>query len=532
MGPEDSQNHTRAGAIGAWLTAELPQLRGVWPTGGELVLWVIVVLATFPPVFSALALGYFPLQMDELVIAWSAKRLAQGELIYRDFFIHYPPVGFYGLALSFELLGHSLASLRIVQILSTLALTGILYLLLRRLGGPRLSAAAASLVFPWAMFWYWPVPSMYWLCLPVALAALLLIELPFHRNGRSEAAEQRFNTPAFLAGVLAGLIGLSIQPLGLVTCAWLVLRVMTPPIRRSMLLSVLIGVLAPVLLVGVVLVASGNLTDALSATVVYPAQAYEQGGGFNDLPLPRMFEAALAAAWARGPVAFLLHWVVLLLPVLVGLLAFIRLASRRRSVDVINFLLFAIILMLYLRGRTDWVHAMFFLVFVIVLGWRLLRDDGTSGWMKRLGHGWVGLALALGIAMWISNWLAFSARGPSIRVDDAVRERADAIMSYVPTEYRDATVLNLPHGSSVYFFRDAKAPPWDWVLPPSERTHSEDIYAGLSEWLEHNEVPVVILTGDHGQKLWREPSALSVTLHRDYRPLRASGSGPLVLLRQ
>ncbi|NNG17645.1 MAG: hypothetical protein HKM89_14305 [Gemmatimonadales bacterium] len=532
MGPEDGQTRKRYGAIGAWLTSGPPHPRGAWPTGGELALWVILILATFPPVFSALALGYFPLQMDELVIAWSAKRIAQGELIYRDFFIHYPPVGFYGLALSFELLGHSLAALRIVQIVSTMTLTGVSYLLLRRLGGARLGAAAASLVFPWAVFWYWPVPSMYWLCLPLAVAALLLIELPFKDRRGSEAKSHRFNTPAFLAGILAGLTGLSIQPLGLMTSAWLVLRVVTPPIRRSMLIAVLAGMLAPVLLVVAMLAVGGNLADAISATVVYPAQAYEQGGGFNDLPLPRMFEAALAGAWARGPVAFLLHWVILALPVLVGLFALIRFAARRRPADVVNLLMFAVIIMVYLRGRTDWVHAAFFLVFVLVLGWRLLHDDGTSGWMKRLGHGWVGLALALGVAMWTSTWLAHKAGGPSVRVDDALRARADAIMSYVPAEFQDATVLNLPHGSSLYFFRDANAPPWDWVLPPSQRTHSEDIYSGLSEWLERNEIPVVILTGDHGQKLWREPSPLSVALRRDYRPFQRAGPDPLVLLRQ
>jgi hypothetical protein len=373
---------------------------------------------------------------------------------------------------------------------------------------------------------------MYWLCLPVAVLAVLLIELPLTDRRRSEAGGYHLNVPAFLAGTLAGLTGLSVQPLGVVTCAWLVLRAMAPPIRRSVLTSLLIGIAAPVAVVVAALAVGGNLAEAIGATVVYPTQGYEQGGGFNDLPLRTMFGPALARAWARGPVAFLLHWVVLTLPFLVGLLALIRVAARRRPVDLINLLIFAVILMVYLRGRTDWVHVTFFLIFVMVLGWRLLHEDGTSAWMKRLGYGWVGLALALGVTMWSSTWLAHKASGPSIRVDDVLRARADAIMSYVPAEHQDATVLNLPYGSSLYFFRDANAPPWDWVLPPSQHTHRDDVYSGLSEWLERHRVPVVILTGDHGRQLWREPSALSATLRRDYRPYRRAGPDPLVLLRQ
>ncbi len=517
--------------IGAWLTAMSSQSRWARPTCGELVLGLILILVTVPPVFSALAIEYFPIQMDELVIAWTAERVARGELIYRDFFIHYPPVGFYGLALSFELLGHSLASLRIVQIISTMTLTGVSYLLLHRLGGPRLGVAAASLVFPWAVFWYWPVPSMYWLCLPVAVAALLLTELACE-GGRSGTKGHRLNTPAFLAGVLAGLTGLSIQPLGLVTCAWLVLRTVTPPIRRSVIASLVVGVAAPVLLVVGAFVMSGNLAEAIGATVVYPTRDYEQAGGFNDLPLGTAFRASLASAWARGPVAFLLHWVVLSLPLAVGTLALIRIVTRRRLTDLVHLLMFTVLLIVYLRGRTDWVHAVVFLVFVIILGWRLLHEDGTPGRIRRLGYGWVGLALGLGVAMWSSTWLGHKTGGPSIRIDDILRARAEALMSHVPAEFQDATVLNLPYGSSLYFFRDAKAPPWDWVLPPSQRIHSDAIYTGLSEWLEREQVPVVILTGNQGRNLWLEPSALSAALDRYYRPYGRAESDPIVLLRQ
>ena len=531
MGP-DVEKRKRYHAIGAWLASVSSRQRGAWPTGGELVLCVILIMVTFPPVFSALALDYLPPQPDEYVIAWAAERVARGELIYRDFFIHYPPVGFYGLALSFKLLGHTLASLRIVQILSAMSLTGVLYMLLRRLGGARLGAAAASLVFPWALFWYWPVPSMYWLCMPVAISALLLIERAFKDRRRSEAKGYHLNAPAFLAGTLAGLTGLSIQPLGLVTCAWLALRVTKPPIQRSVLIALLLGIAAPVLLVVAALSVGGNLADAIQATVAYPARAYVQEGGFNDPPFRTMFWAALAAAWARGPVAFLLHWVILSLPVSVGLLALTRVATRRGPGDLINLLMFASILMVYLRGRTDWVHATFLLIFVMVLGWRQLHENSTPSWTRRLGYAWVGLALALGIIMWCSTWLAHKADGPSIRVDDLVRVELNALMSHLPPEYQEAPLLSLPSGSSIYFFRDAIGPPWDLVLPPSQCVHGDDVYPGLSEWLERHQVPVVILAWGSGLRLWREPSALSATLQRDYRPYGRAGPHALILLRR
>ncbi|MCH2171118.1 glycosyltransferase family 39 protein [Myxococcota bacterium] len=87
-----------------------------------------------------------PLERDEGEYAYIAWRWLEGELPYREAFDQKPPLVFAAYASAFALLGVGVDAVRVLGVLWTAGTTLLLYMLVRRLGGP-LPAAWSALLY-------------------------------------------------------------------------------------------------------------------------------------------------------------------------------------------------------------------------------------------------------------------------------------------------------------------------------------------------------------------------------------------------
>ena len=111
---------------------------------------------------------------DEGLMLQAARRIAQGQVPYSDFWWYYPPGQPYLLGGLWSLAGPSLMTWRIVRVLADAAVAVLAYALARREAGPRLSLAAwAGAALAMGQL---PQPHPFAIALALALGGLLLFE--------------------------------------------------------------------------------------------------------------------------------------------------------------------------------------------------------------------------------------------------------------------------------------------------------------------------------------------------------------------
>jgi hypothetical protein len=111
---------------------------------------------------------------DEGLMLQAARRIAQGQVPYSDFWWYYPPGQPYLLGGLWSLAGPSLMTWRIVRVLADAAVAVLAYALARREAGPKLSLAAwAGAALAMGQL---PQPHPFPIALALALGGLLLFE--------------------------------------------------------------------------------------------------------------------------------------------------------------------------------------------------------------------------------------------------------------------------------------------------------------------------------------------------------------------
>jgi hypothetical protein len=134
---------------------------------------------------------------DESYFLYQAKRLSEGEVMYRDVFDFITPLAMYVMAAAYRVLGTTLETARLVTAAVHASAVCLVYLAARRLGVRRVLAVAPALAL--AAFGYptFPEASSHWFA--TALMALLALGLVGWRwDVRSG--------PAFALGVVDGAI--------------------------------------------------------------------------------------------------------------------------------------------------------------------------------------------------------------------------------------------------------------------------------------------------------------------------------------
>ncbi|MBI4831837.1 MAG: glycosyltransferase family 39 protein [Candidatus Lindowbacteria bacterium] len=101
------------------------------------------------------------IQADESTYIYGALEMIKGSLIYRDFWVFYPPGIFFLAIAAFGLLGKSLFALRLTLILEAAVTTAALYLLGRRCV-PRFASISACILFIALGVDLWPVFGHHW----------------------------------------------------------------------------------------------------------------------------------------------------------------------------------------------------------------------------------------------------------------------------------------------------------------------------------------------------------------------------------
>ena len=485
--------------------------------------WAILLAAiALPLLISVFSYGYFPVQADETNLAWVGKLIAMGRLPYRDFFSFIPPLTLYGLGAFFKAAGSSLANLRLLSISWLLLTTILCYGLCIRQGTPAKWACAAAFAIPAVYVPYWPVPSHHYLAMALGLSACLLVW-----SGRPAT------TRWLLGGALCGLSGLALQTEGVFFAGLLALKLLLDPStdRRRSALAAVASLASPLALVALILVLNGTAGDAIRDLVLWPFRYYKQPGGFNDVHALRFLGGLLGSSWpatfslpALAPVCLLI--VALTLPVLALALASMGpLFEIRRGKKLLPALLppsgVLLCLLLYVRGRADWVHLALWAPVFLLLAFTAID------WTKERGRPraikiWLVAVLLLSAVRWPLYW---TRHPPSLRqvlkTDAEFRERTILPMLHsIPGLEGDGLPLLYlsPQGSGCYFFWAPDPPPVDWLLPPAARYNAPWEYERLARFMREHRIPVVVIPERYYGSFLTDPSPLRDELRRAYRP--------------
>ena len=458
----------------------------------------------------AMSPRFYPIQIDEARLAWEGHVLTRGGSLYHDAFTHRPPLGVWLTALVFTACGSSLLAARVMMLVMLVVAGWLMWALLRRLSANPGLAFAAALYPAWACFPVWPQPSAHWMYLPFALGALLLLERALDRDdGRLLLA----------TGVLGGLTGLVIQTEGAVTCAWLLLRALPARGQRRRRVGLLLsGMLIPVALTAGILLLRGNLAAGVHAVVLFPLTDYHSTGGFNDVDLLLNLRDHLRWAWVHHGVAgpLLLAANLTLILGAVGMAAR-ALYLRRRTRERARLACAALLLAVFARGRTDWIHLMAYAPLLLVL----LAESAIEAHpepARRAASTVVTAALACSGLLWVTVCAADVTPTDWVTADDELKAEMNAVLAGVPAELRDEPLLAMPFGGVYYLYRDAASPPIDWIFYPSQGYFGSEDLARVTAWIAEEDVRLVLLQDPDGpnRAFLEEASPLQELLQREF----------------
>jgi hypothetical protein len=289
-----------------------------FPTGAVAKIAALIFSAAF--VFLAAAMSRQINVYDEGLIIVGAMRVAQGEVLHRDFYANYGPAQFYILAGLFKVFGFSILIDRVWDTIIRAMIVTVAFLIVQRGGARREGLFAAGLVMIWLCFFgYYAYPIF-----PALLFALLgaLCLLPIFEDRRSRIR-------LFGSGLCIGITVLFRYDVGFYTFTALTLvcafHVLSRPLPLGERVADLLRVLLPVccglgivcIPVAVAYVAGGVLQDFLFDIFYFQTQTYLR---MRAMPFPNL------NALAEAPAQFAVY-----LPFFVWLSALSSVLFNRRS---------------------------------------------------------------------------------------------------------------------------------------------------------------------------------------------------------
>ncbi|MFO0688483.1 MAG: hypothetical protein U0900_07235 [Myxococcota bacterium] len=492
--------------------------------------------------------------IDEGHLANAARRLAGGEILYRDVYTVYPPASFHVAAWLFELFGTSLFVTRGLHLAMTLLLAALVYVAGRSWMPAPFAFLAGALVA--ATGWSVVAEGSHYACLygAIPMAALIVLGRADRRAegearagaaSRSEpatglasdsslgpgpATDARPLAPGALVsvGALAGLaLAFRLEPfVGLALAGGVVVLVRAglgvDAVRQ--LAWLVVGTLLVAVPIGVFYAVHGALGELFRAVFWTSFGQYLQGGEFN-LPMPPI-EGWPEDASRRALRRMFISW-EFRLPVLLyaGAIAELLLAgwrSRARratpgatawpariptgTLQRAALALFGSVLYLRATGRSDYYHLAPILFPAYLLGADALARI-WSRWVppRRLALAWPLVVVLLASSLFVHEFdrplrhAIASARGET----DAVPvvpggprlERAhqlDDLVRDVRARTREGEpILVLPWYPIVYFLAERPNPTrFDWLFPGYLKTEAE--VAAYLDAIDRSAVRVVV----------------------------------------
>ena len=359
-----------------------------------------------PILVGALSFAYFisfPLAIgsaDESHLLYGAKRILQGEVIYKDFFEAITPLSFYLFAGLYRIAGTTLLTARVGMAVINAFGCALLFHLVRRMSGV-LEGTLVVLIFAGICVPTWPYASAHWISTTLSLlVASVTLHEPWQRSTRARP---------LAAGMLAAVALCVQQQRGVFLAAWLPLALWVlarshPRGRRWRTLGREIvwagagGAIVTLVILGHAAWASSPaaMVDALYR---YPVTSYgpKFGGNFWGavFPLTQVWAASTWLWLVRISPLFLLGEPLLLL----------RRGSRprdRRDLERVCLWLLGVLMALSIWYLPDFIHVSFVLPFLLIPGASLLHRLRTSPVWSRVPGGRAAVAVgmwALGLAI-------------------------------------------------------------------------------------------------------------------------------------
>lgn len=218
---------------------------------------------------------------DEGLVAQSARRIAQGQIPYRDFFCMATPGSFYWSAGFLAVFGKTFLALRLSALVTFSLILAGATLLLRRLNVRDLQSYLIVLSFLAFSCGYWFVVSHHWVSLACCLLSLALLIQP------GEAIE-KMGCSVMLAGVFAALAAFSLQHKGAVwiVAASIALCFGQPDGKLGEKLKKFwFGILLASLPMVLFFVSSGGLRQLIDQLVLFPLRQYHNLPGHQTIPV-------------------------------------------------------------------------------------------------------------------------------------------------------------------------------------------------------------------------------------------------------
>ncbi|MDB5096318.1 MAG: hypothetical protein JWM80_739 [Cyanobacteria bacterium RYN_339] len=462
-------------------------------------------MAVLGALFLAYCFAHYGLASDdELLILSAGRRVADGQVPYRDFFEFVGPLPITLAAVIYKVVGSQVLVARWAQLGLLVVATMQAQRLAGWLGmGPWLALLPAWLVLG-SFYRYVPGFNHHWLALPLLLAALL---------AGLRAAEDVGLRWWAVAGAWAGLTTLCLVSDGLVVCGalaayallhgWLAGHPRPAAARRLGALALGLGTVLGV--TALALASVGALGAAFADVVLWPASHYRNAGGINDvryltdlaravgpmgdtrLAVPSWYlrqanylgtalvpplVALACLAWGLGLLAG--RWSGRLVPLAALRYGLVGLATIGCTLGA-------------LRGRADVEHLAFdalpaFLVLGGVTAWLWARATAEWRWVAVLPIlAWAGL-LAGGLAqtaamLSFQHLTMWSGRGPDVFA------RQDATLNFIRARaWPGDRLVAVPSGGYYYFYGLPPAVRMTTVFSPAANYYDTAELAGF--WRE------------------------------------------------
>ena len=486
--------------------------------------------------------------IDEGHLANAARRLTEGDLLYRDVYTVYPPASFYVVSVLFDWLGTSLIVVRGFHIAMTIALAIAVF----GVGRLFLTVVWATLAALLVGLTGWEAilercHYAYLYCV-FPIAALGILSILLRRDGPSERDEIRQECwGIFGVGMLAGVtLAFRLVPfVGLSLAATLLVVLHSTQAKDALrrLACLILGGLAVVLPIGLAFAVGGGLTDLLQAVFWTSFGQYASGGEFN-LPFPPL--TLLPGEWTQLGLGRLMRNWEFYLPIAIYIGAALdfglrarQCAQRRESIkNEPNALLrlammaFGVILFLRATGRSDYYH----LAPVLVPAYLLGVDFMARAWARfPIGGASKLAAIPVLASLVLSLWLhgvpnaAVRARNSDQRVELSIggpRVARSGVLDDLVFDLRQRTkagepILVLPWYPVLYFLVDRPNPTrYDWLFP-GYLTRDED-RARLVEEISQGSVRTLVynpaaIDGDATRRLAHFEPDLDRAIRQHFR---------------
>jgi hypothetical protein len=293
---------------------------------------------------------------DESFLLYEAKRIRDGQVMYRDFFEFVAPVAWYAIALLYAVFGTTFEAARTLTDVQHASIAALVYLCCRRLGVGRGLGVLAGLAHVTLCQPAWPYVSAHWFAtVGTVLLLYLLLVGPWRTRPRWAIA------PGLLGGLLIGIQ----QQKGVYLCAGagavlLADHLLARRERLGALVERLLCFAGSMLLVTLSIfgaaVASAGGENVYEALVRYPLVNYRRGYAY------RWGEVTLITrSFAARTVPWVLKWLPLslLLPLVEVAGGIARGRAGERIRDRIVLLVVALTAIVSIIYAPDFIHIAF-----------------------------------------------------------------------------------------------------------------------------------------------------------------------------